>query len=1839
MKRTLANWNRWNALWRLLVGCLSIVCHTISHAADLTRVMFEGEAVPGVAGATMGYPTPLTISGGGKIVGNFGYTEPGSGAARNMVFYASSAGAAIQKLITSGDVAPGGGGAIFTGHWDVFMSDSGQVLVDARFDTTKKALMSGGVGSLSTAIYEGQTRSEVFPGAVVTSIPSFALNRSGQLSYLAYLSGGWQAIWFGAVGSETVALQKDEDGLSGLPAEASFALLEAMVMNDDGDICFSGTIRPDPMIPSIYDGLWKRSGGSISELIREGDAAPGGGTWGQNPRFRSIANSGWSTFTAETSNDQGGLFVASGTSVTRVLRHDSGITDPAPGTGGAAFVIDFNSTTSFQVSSSGRVMLRAGLQSGTGSPAVTFNTNAGIWAGSGGSLNLLVRKGDPIPGFDPGITLYNLFDSGMAADGRIYFAGSGSDFISRLWVDDGNGNFTVVAERGSTVDKLGGDVPIFNVALRSDLGNGADGRATLMTADGKVLTRVSEDGGSYSYGIALTGGLGGGGSGGTISGEIRLDIDGDGDFADIEDTPYDEVVLKLYADDGNGTITPTGPVLDTVYPDPVTGDAQDGYYEFINVTPGTYVVIAELTPNAVANSVVFTAPAGNKRLAVVTAGDTDSGNDFLCFQPAAAITMLASTNDGLEGEELYSTQDHTIVPLTPVRDPDDLALQPRLNSFGGLCADGETPLVIEVFWESPPASTQLRWECTVKQGGSIAGGLYSKMRQLNTQGAPAWVPAATSGDQLVDVRIDGTTGNGTAYVSIFALRPEDLVFNSADPEIELEFRAYNATSGQLLDTAPIRLRRPPVFLIGSNPPEVWGANFLNVLHTTRKPDFIRQLNFLTSTPTYALESDQLYYPVSQVVAGLGWDAEIATLRQTWALTYPDAVGHDTGGHIVLGLTRSGDPSGPGFRNHNNFLRGRFRRGITIGTAHLSGVGLVRSYLIVLQQRIRALGLPHAGLAHIPETILRVPAWSAGFDDIGGRFRMVLEPGNYGSVDSRERLHLIKTTIDASQAAIFPLIGLTAEAREKIMPLGSDGVVDYEPPILFSISSSATTVLPGFIAHSEPTNMFGNAPKQTDSPVVGQKVIDLLDQAESVNDGFGKPDRLAMSPGIARRHFHETARKMLEVVDEHLRTGLATLGPVPAPAPALAESEDVAADPLSSEYIIEIQLAAGLPITGTPNWFAEVFGPNGVTTAGVTATPDSGNPLRVTVSLADGVVGDVVLYASYESGGGIVFANPVRVTSIEPTSATLTSIALDPPSVTVALGDEVRPLVNATYSDGSTLRRWLTAADFTVGSSSGSTVDVSDPLNWKGVGTGSATVTVNYAGLSAQSSVQVVDLKIPRTYSAWRSTQFTPSELADPSISGDFVDRDNDRVGTFFEYLTGGSPYLTEPDQLPSLEEVDVGSGPQRALKVRISKRISGEELDIERSSNLADWTDWLQWAGLPPVVGGAVLNVIEDESFYEIWLDASAAPGGREFYRLGVNNNMPTFTPTGTTEFVFGGFSSTGYGDRVTGTMDGSFVYNGSDAFTPNIEAVFVNSTTPWNTGYGDLQGVIFAGSPQPLRVDLVADFGFAVRLDHFDLAGWSVDRTIGNVEIQDGNGTVLWSQQNVVAPATSHIRLDFTGLNLTSNILTIIIDGTNIPAGTDEVAMDNLQFKQVPTTTLGNWSMLTFESGQGSYVNLDPDYGDRITSATMGSFSYAGAGSFTPGVVVDYLPATSIVHTYDLYGILRDVVYKKDSFATPYEIQLTADAGQEVRLLGFDMSGYGAPNYTLNSVKVLDSASGELFSETNFDLVSERTRIDFSAAPLQSSQITIQVDATNLNGASDNVAIDNIGFEQVAAP
>lgn len=179
-----------------------------------------------------------------------------------------------------------------------------------------------------------------------------------------------------------------------------------------------------------------------------------------------------------------------------------------------------------------------------------------------------------------------------------------------------------------------------------------------------------------------------------------------------------------------------------------------------------------------------------------------------------------------------------------------------------------------------------------------------------------------------------------------------------------------------------------------------------------------------------------------------------------------------------------------------------------------------------------------------------------------------------------------------------------------------------------------------------------------------------------------------------------------------------------------------------------------------------------------------------------------------------------------------------------------------------------------------------------------------------------------------------------------------------------------------------------------------------------------------------------------------------------------------------GGTPPADYGDYVSAAMmavpGGLFTYGESgEGFTPNVSvdifSAAATSTDPhvrlWNSGYGDLENVIFAAGPgiagSPLlSVRLAAATGYVVDLYGFDLAGFGVDYTIAGVSVIAGAST-LHAEINVLIEGDQcgprHTSFAFAE-PLSAAELLIQIDLTNLPSGVrDNIGLDNLRFGQTP--------------------------------------------------------------------------------------------------------------------------------------------------------------------------------------
>lgn len=88
----------------------------------------------------------------------------------------------------------------------------------------------------------------------------------------------------------------------------------------------------------------------------------------------------------------------------------------------------------------------------------------------------------------------------------------------------------------------------------------------------------------------------------------------------------------------------------------------------------------------------------------------------------------------------------------------------------------------------------------------------------------------------------------------------------------------------------------------------------------------------------------------------------------------------------------------------------------------------------------------------------------------------------------------------------------------------------------------------------------------------------------------------------------------------------------------------------------------------------------------------------------------------------------------------------------------------------------------------------------------------------------------RPVDAWRFAQFTTAELADPFISGDLANPDDDSLVNLMEHALGLNPKLTDTD--PLAPRIEAG---HLTLTYTRAKAATDVELVLEQSSDLSSW--------------------------------------------------------------------------------------------------------------------------------------------------------------------------------------------------------------------------------------------------------------------------------------------------------------------------------------------------------------------------------------------------------------------
>jgi hypothetical protein len=189
---------------------------------------------------------------------------------------------------------------------------------------------------------------------------------------------------------------------------------------------------------------------------------------------------------------------------------------------------------------------------------------------------------------------------------------------------------------------------------------------------------------------------------------------------------------------------------------------------------------------------------------------------------------------------------------------------------------------------------------------------------------------------------------------------------------------------------------------------------------------------------------------------------------------------------------------------------------------------------------------------------------------------------------------------------------------------------------------------------------------------------------------------------------------------------------------------------------------------------------------------------------------------------------------------------------------------------------------------------------------------------------------------------------------------------------------------------------------------------------------------------------------------AAAAPAQAATTVLSFNNAKCTPEPTCRSSLTI----DQSYGDGVG--VDVSYrVFNPLDGLT------YRNGVTYWETGYGDLNGVIYGGDNRPYAVEIIfkALAGYELSLSSFDLATYGRISPTTPVSVETLSGASILSGPQSTNPGShNHVTVN-------SDYVT---DGIRLTFGPDmfNVGMDNIAFdvRGVATGAVpepATWAML----------------------------------------------------------------------------------------------------------------------------------------------------------------------------
>ena len=528
----------------LSLPLLLLTAHHLAAAPfNFTPVAVTAQPAPGLApGISFNFFSAPALNSAGQCV--FQATLVGSTvtSANNFSLWVGAPGQ-LTLLARQGDPAPGtASGVVYSTFAQRRIDPLGRCAFDGFVSGANvtvgnnRAIWWGPAGRVALLARDGDPApgagSGVFFGRVGgIGLGGPTLNVNGQTAFTGWLNGAnvvtpgnERGLWMGVPGGVSL-LVRSGDPVPGSGSGITYADFSSAAMNGAGQITFGASVRGEGVTELTRGAIVSGTANNLGVVVRAGNIAPDTGAAFSYLGNLTINSAGTCSFFGKvtgsgisTANDFG-LWSGPPTNLALLARKG----DAAPGMATGVTIRNFGAATSTQVRQTPRIDAQgrtAFLAFVTG-PGVTTANDSGIWRGVPGSVQPIMREGDPAPG---------LSDGALFGDGTDVSDGDVNDiavndrgemiFFNRLtgpnvttandgsiWHVDATGALSLIVREGDSFQVAPGDTRTVRVLSFTGGSGDEDGNSCGFNDAGQLAFYVTFIGGTEGVFIAAPVGL------------------------------------------------------------------------------------------------------------------------------------------------------------------------------------------------------------------------------------------------------------------------------------------------------------------------------------------------------------------------------------------------------------------------------------------------------------------------------------------------------------------------------------------------------------------------------------------------------------------------------------------------------------------------------------------------------------------------------------------------------------------------------------------------------------------------------------------------------------------------------------------------------------------------------------------------------------------------------------------------------------------------------------------------------------------------------------------------------------------------------------------------------------------------------------------------------------------------------------------------------------------------------------------------------------------------------------------------------------------------------------